>query len=126
MKRYSPEHIRNIAVVGHGGTGKTSLVEAMLFHAKAIDRLGKVDDGTTTTEAAVGMGKLRVIVPRDANVEVDARVKAGNIDGDLAPTPDEGGIDLHETFSAGGREGGGPDLRLELRVGVGELEVDRA
>jgi len=83
-------------------------------------------DGTTTTEAAVGMGKLRVIVPRDANVEVDARVKAGNIDGDLAPTPDEGGIDLHETFSAGGREGGGPDLRLELRVGVGELEVDRA
>ncbi len=50
MKRYSPEHIRNIAVVGHGGTGKTSLVEAMLFHAKAIDRLGKVDDGTTTTD----------------------------------------------------------------------------
>ena len=50
MKRYSPEHIRNIAVVGHGGTGKTSLVEAMLFHAKAIERLGKVDDGTTTTD----------------------------------------------------------------------------
>jgi len=50
LKRYSPEHIRNIAVVGHGGTGKTSLVEAMLFHAKAIDRLGKVDDGTTTTD----------------------------------------------------------------------------
>jgi len=50
LKRYSPEHIRNIAVVGHGGTGKTSLVEAMLFHAKAIERLGKVDDGTTTTD----------------------------------------------------------------------------
>ena len=50
MKRYSPEHIRNIAVGGHGGTGKTSLVEAMLFHAKAIERLGKVDDGTTTTD----------------------------------------------------------------------------
>ena len=83
-------------------------------------------DGTTTTEAAVGMGKLRVIVPRDANVEIDARVKAGNIAGDLAPTPDEGGIDLHETFNAGGGEEGGPDVRLELRVGIGELEVDRA
>jgi elongation factor G len=39
-----------VAVVGHGGTGKTSLVEAMLFLAKATDRLGKVDDGTATTD----------------------------------------------------------------------------
>lgn len=49
-KRFAPEHIRNVTVVGHGGTGKTSLVEAMLFQAKAIDRLGRVDDGTTTTD----------------------------------------------------------------------------
>jgi phage shock protein PspC (stress-responsive transcriptional regulator) len=88
-------------------------------------RRAPLTDGTTTTEAAVGMGKLRVIVPRDAAVEVDATVKAGNIDGDLAPSPDEGGVDLHETFAAGER-GRVPDLRLELRVGIGELEVDRA
>ncbi len=50
MKPYPPERIRNVAVTGHGGTGKTSLVEAMLFAAKAIDRLGKVEDGTTTTD----------------------------------------------------------------------------
>jgi elongation factor G len=50
VKRYAPDRIRNVAVVGHGGTGKTSLVEAMLFAAKAIDRLGRVEDGTTTTD----------------------------------------------------------------------------
>ena len=42
--------IRNIAFVGHGGVGKTSLVEAMLLVAGATTRLGKVDDGTTTTD----------------------------------------------------------------------------
>ena len=50
MKRYLPDRIRNIAVAGHGGTGKTSLVEAMLFAAKAVDRLGRIEDGTTTTD----------------------------------------------------------------------------
>jgi elongation factor G len=42
--------IRNIGFVGHGGVGKTSLVEAILFAAGATTRLGKVDDGTTTTD----------------------------------------------------------------------------
>jgi elongation factor G len=42
--------IRNVGVVGHGGVGKTSLVESMLFSAGATTRLGKVDDGTTTTD----------------------------------------------------------------------------
>jgi elongation factor G len=42
--------IRNVGIVGHGGVGKTSLVEAMLYAAGALTRLGKVDDGTTTTD----------------------------------------------------------------------------
>ncbi len=42
--------IRNVGVVGHGGVGKTSLVEALLYGAGAVSRLGKVDDGTTTTD----------------------------------------------------------------------------
>jgi phage shock protein PspC (stress-responsive transcriptional regulator) len=88
-------------------------------------RRAPLTDGMSTLEAAVGMGQLRVIVPRDANVDVDARVKAGNISGDLAPTPQEGGVDLHETFDAGDRAGS-TDLLLELKVGIGELEVDRA
>lgn len=50
MKRYSGEAIRNVAVAGHQGSGKTSLTEAVLFDAGAIDRLGRVDDGSAKTD----------------------------------------------------------------------------
>ena len=46
MKTYSMDAIRNIAVMGHGKCGKTTLTEAMLFNAKMTDRMGKVADGT--------------------------------------------------------------------------------
>jgi elongation factor G len=45
-----PGKIRNVSVTGHRGTGKTSLVEAMLFQAGAINRLGTVEAGTTTSD----------------------------------------------------------------------------
>ena len=50
MKDYTAKDIRNIGVFGHGGEGKTTLTEAMLFNAGLIDRLGKVENGTTTTD----------------------------------------------------------------------------
>jgi len=50
MANHEVAKIRNVAVIAHGGAGKTSLVEAMLFDAGMIDRLGNVQDGTTTTD----------------------------------------------------------------------------
>ena len=50
MKVYSGENIRNVALVGHGHAGKTTLVSAMLYTAGATQRLGRVDDGTSTTD----------------------------------------------------------------------------
>ncbi len=47
MKRFEPSHIRNVGTFGHGGEGKTSLVEAILFNTGENTRLGKVDDGSS-------------------------------------------------------------------------------
>lgn len=47
MKNYGAEFLRNVALMAHGGAGKTSLAEAMLFASKATSRLGRVDDGTS-------------------------------------------------------------------------------
>ena len=50
MKVYDAASLRNVALVGHSGSGKTQLVSALLFDAGAVNRLGKVDDGTTVTD----------------------------------------------------------------------------
>jgi elongation factor G len=50
VKSYPTDHIRNILIVGHGGAGKTSLVEAVLHATAATNRVGRVEDGTTVTD----------------------------------------------------------------------------
>ena len=50
MKVYSGSEIRNLALVGHNDTGKTTLVSQLLFNAGAVTRLGRIDDGTTVTD----------------------------------------------------------------------------
>jgi elongation factor G len=50
MSNIDVNKIRNLAVIAHGGAGKTALVEAMLFNAGSINRLGSVEGGTTTTD----------------------------------------------------------------------------
>ena len=50
MKNYTAESIRNVGVFGHAGEGKTTLVETILFDTGLVDRIGKVENGTTVSD----------------------------------------------------------------------------
>ena len=74
MKVYDAASIRNVAVVGHGGSGKTQLVSALLFDAGMVNRLGKVDEGNTVTdydEEEIARKHTLVREPRLRGVEQD-------------------------------------------------------
>ncbi len=62
MPKYGLENIHNVVLLSHGGAGKTSLSEAMLFDAGAINRLGKVDDGSSTSDYDPDEAKRRISI----------------------------------------------------------------
>src|SRR5215471_8480558 len=141
MKVYDAATIRNVAVVGHGGCGKTQLVSAMLFAAGAVNRLGKVDDGTTVTDfdeeeiarkhtlssslayAEWQKTKINVIdTPGFANFLTDARAALRDAEGALVVVDAVAGVEVQteKLWSEAA------SLQLPRIVVVSRLERDRA
>jgi len=50
MKEYKINNLRNVGVIGHSGSGKTSLMESLLYYTNEIDRIGKIEEGTTVSD----------------------------------------------------------------------------
>lgn len=72
MKDYNYKNLRNVGLIGHGATGKTSLTEALLFYTNNTDRLGKVDDGTTVMDYEQEEKKRKISLSTSvASFEVD-------------------------------------------------------
>ena len=70
---YANDHIRNVLIAGHGGAGKTSLAEALLFTAKSTDRLGRVEDGNTVCDYDPEEIRRELSVTSEDGVAVIAR-----------------------------------------------------
>ena len=62
MPKYGLENIHNVVLLSHGGAGKTSLSEAMLFNTGVISRLGRVDDGSSTSDYDPDEAKRRISI----------------------------------------------------------------
>jgi elongation factor G len=62
MPKYGLDNIHNVVLLSHGGAGKTSISEAMLFNAGVINRIGKVDDGSSTSDYDPDEAKRRISI----------------------------------------------------------------
>src|SRR6187455_1054931 len=141
MKVYDAPAIRNVAIVGHGGCGKTQLVSTMLFVAGAVNRLGKVDDGSTITDfdeeeiarrhtlssslahAEWQKNKINIVdTPGFANFLTDARAALRVAEGALVVVDAVAGVEVQtEKLWADAAS-----LQLPRLVVVSRFERDRA
>ena len=82
MKEYNINDLRNIGLIGHSGAGKTSLTEALLYSSKHIDRLGKVEDGSTSSDYDLEERKRKISI----NTSI-VQIKLSNCKINLLDTP---------------------------------------
>ena len=141
MKRIEPSHIRNIGTFGHGGEGKTSLVEAILFDTGINTRLGRVDDGSsimdyepeeinrkisiTSSLAHFEWDKHEFHVidtPGYANFIADARSSARVVDGALIVVGANSGVKV-QTETVWGYAN---DFEIPRILYVGKMDMERA
>ncbi len=113
MKKYPTNMIRNVGLFGHQGSGKTSLAEAMLVSAGAIDRMGSTNDGTATTDfdpeeikrsISINLGiaplewkdhKINVIdVPGYLDFEGEVQIAMRVVDAAILVTPAQGDVEV--------------------------------
>ncbi len=62
MKDYKIKNLRNVGIIGHSGSGKTSLAEALLYYTKTTDRLGKIEEGNTISDFDIEEKKRRISI----------------------------------------------------------------
>jgi elongation factor G len=141
MKVYDAASIRNVAVVGHGGSGKTQLVSALLFDAGMVNRLGKVDEGTTVTDydeeeiarkhtlsASLSFAewnkiKINLIdTPGFGNFFTDARAAMRVADGAVVVVDGVAGVEVQTEKAWAAAD----ELQLPRLVVVNRLDRDRA
>lgn len=113
MRKHTAQTIRNVGLFGHQGSGKTTLAEAMLFTSGAIDRMGRTDDGTATTDfdpeeirrnISINIGlapcewqgvKINVVdVPGYLDFEGEVRIALRVVETAILVTPAQGDVEV--------------------------------
>jgi elongation factor G len=113
MKEYQTKNLRNVGIIGHSSSGKTTLTESLLYHTKTVDRFGKVEDGTTTSDYDVEEKKRRISVSTSI-----APVEWNNVKINLMDIP--GYFDFIGEFIQGMRA---VDVAMIAVCGVSGIEV---
>lgn len=80
MKEYNYKNLRNVGLIGHGATGKTSLAESLLFYTNNTERLGKVEDGTTVMDYEQEEKKRKISLSTSVASFEDSNVKINIVD----------------------------------------------